>query len=285
MSEKRIHPFACITLCSDTITMKVETGMYLSALRLLLIIICLAELITAGTLAADAPDMVFVPADDFAAVEKLEFVGIGPINARRETKIVTPHSFYIDKTEVTNEQYSIFLDETGYRPRWPRNFLKHWQDGRYPKGQARHPVVWVSIEDARAFAVWAGKRLPTEEEWQMAAQGPDGRKYPWGNLFDGEKANMDSQGTRAAGSYPAGASPYGCLDMAGNVWEWTAPVHNDGYHNYSWLRGGSFYLARGSFWYIQSGPVTSYQRVHFLHFTPAYNRCATVGFRCVKSTG
>jgi len=200
---------------------------------------------------------------------------------RSITEVEVP-SFYMDKTEVTNGQFKQFLDATGYRPRWPENFLKHWQNGTYPEGTERHPVVWVSLEDAKAYAKWAGKRLPTEEEWQKAAQGTDGRTWPWGNIFDPAKANIDSPNTKPVGSYPQGASPYGCLDMAGNVWEWTDSFATDGYHDFSWLRGGSFFLAKGSLWYMQGGPIANYQRVKFWMMTPALNRCGTVGFRCAK---
>lgn len=251
---------------------------------LLCVFILYSMTVTASNtrLSAQAPGMVLVPAEDFKNSGELEFVGVGPINALRETVKICPHSFYIDRTEVTNEQYKKFLDDSGYKPKWPENFLRHWEKGNYPKDKSKHPVVWVSYEDASAYAGWAGKRLPTEEEWQMAAQGPGGRKWPWGNLDDPRKANFDSEGTAPVGSYPQGVSPYGCLDMAGNVWEWTAPLHTDGFHYFSWLRGGSFFLAKGSFWYTQSGPITTYQRIHILHFTPAYNRFASVGFRCVK---
>jgi formylglycine-generating enzyme required for sulfatase activity len=248
----------------------------------LITLFALIEFTHSTWLSAQTPEMVLVPAEDFSDIGEFEFIGVGAINALRETRKVHPHSFYIDRTEVTNEQYKKFLDDTGYKPKWPENFLKHWRKGTYARGRATHPVVCVSFEDAEAYATWAGKRLPTEEEWQMAAQGPDGRRWPWGNQYSSVKANFDSEGTMPVGSYPQGASPYGCLDMAGNVWEWTAPVHTDGYHLFSWLRGGSFFLAKGSFWYKQSGPITAYQRVHFLHFTPAYNRCASVGFRCAK---
>ncbi len=190
-------------------------------------------------------------------------------------------SYYIDRTEVTNREYKAFLDATGYEPVWPENFLKHWTDGSYPSGMADHPVVWVSLEDARAYAEWAGKRLPTEAEWQKAAQGTDGRTWPWGGLFDPQKANTDSDGTLPVGSFPDGASPYGILDMAGNVWEWTDSWQTDGYHEYSWLRGGSYFHAKGSLWYMQGGPVAVYQRTKFWHMTPALNRTPTIGFRCV----
>ena len=198
------------------------------------------------------------------------------------SRLVQLSDYYIDKTEVTNQQFKIFLDQSGYEPKWPRNFLRHWVDGSFVEGRGRHPVVWVSMEDAKAYALWAGKRLPSEAEWQKAAQGTDGLIWPWGNLYDASKGNMDSADTKVVGSYPQGVSPYGCSDMAGNVWEWTDSLETDGYHNFSWLRGGSYYHAKASLWYMQGGPVTNLQRTKFWHMTPALNRCATLGFRCAK---
>jgi len=90
--------------------------------------------------------------------------------------------YLMDKTEVTNAQFKEFMDASGYKPKWSENFLKHWKNGTYPSGLGNHPVYWVSIEDAKAYSSWAGKRLPTEEEWQLAAQSTDGRAWPWGNL-------------------------------------------------------------------------------------------------------
>ena len=200
----------------------------------------------------------------------------------RSTEKVYVEAFYIDKTEVTNQAYKEFLDATGYKPKWPKNFLKHWKNGSFPKKLANHPVVWVSIEDARAYAKWAGKRLPTEVEWQKAAQGTDGRTWPWGNIYDPNQANVDSKGTKPVGSYPEGASPYGVLDVVGNVWEMTDSFQSDGYHYFSWLRGGSFYFAKGSRWYMQGGPITNYQRTKYWYMTPELNRSPTIGFRCAK---
>lgn len=200
----------------------------------------------------------------------------------RNSKMVTLPSYFIDKTEVTNKQFKQFLDGSGYKPQWPKNFLKHWENGTYPSGKANHPVVWVSIKDAQAYADWAGKRLPTEEEWQKAAQGDDNRDWPWGNIYDPKKANMDSDDTKPVGSYPGGASPTGCLDMAGNVWEWTNSVQADGYHYFCWVRGGSYFFAKGSRWYMQGGPIANYQRAKYWLMTPALNRSSSIGFRCVK---
>ena len=89
--------------------------------------------------------------------------------------------FYIDKYPVTNAEFKRFMDATNYHPKDDLNFLKDWNGGAFPEGMANKPVTWVSIEDAREYAKWAGKRLPHEWEWQYAAQGNDGRIFPWGN--------------------------------------------------------------------------------------------------------
>jgi len=89
--------------------------------------------------------------------------------------------YWIDKYPVTNAQFKKFLDATHYHPQDDLNFLRDWKEGNYPSGWESKPVTWVSLEDARAYAAWTGKRLPHEWEWQYAAQGSDGRAYPWGN--------------------------------------------------------------------------------------------------------
>ena len=93
-------------------------------------------------------------------------------------------AFSMDKYPVTNADFKKFVDATHYHPADDLNFLKDWKDGNYPQGWADKPVTWVSLEDARAYAKWSGKRLPHEWEWQYAAQGNDGRIYPWGNDWD-----------------------------------------------------------------------------------------------------
>jgi formylglycine-generating enzyme required for sulfatase activity len=243
---------------------------------------------------AETKDMVLVPGGEFemrVEYRVREGLSLDPVLVDERgtryaaTRLVHLQDYYIDRTEVTNQQFKIFLDETGYQPEWPRNFLRHWVNGSFSEGRGSHPVVWVSMEDAKAYASWAGKRLPTEAEWQKAAQGTDGRTWPWGNFYDSSKANMDSDDTKAVGTYPDGASPFGCLDMAGNVWEWTDSRESDGYHYFSWLRGGSYYHAKASRWYMQGGPLTNFQRTKIWHMTPALNRCATLGFRCAKEVG
>ena len=135
-------------------------------------------------------------------------------------------SFFIDKCLATNGRYETFLQQSGYAPADKSNFLKDWDWGnpghpRPPAGLANHPVVWVSLEDARAYAAWAGKRLPTEEEWQYAAGGANHLRYPWGNEWKPGLANDRGQGTSAVDAFPAGCTPLGLFDMSGNVWQWT----------------------------------------------------------------
>jgi len=115
-------------------------------------------------------------------------------------------SFYIDKYPVTNADFKKFLDAAHYRPKDDGNFLKDWKDGNYPQGAAKRPVTWVSLEDARAFAKWAGKRLPHEWEWQYAAQGKDERIYPWGNCDWQRAAGRMSLTTAAQTTVPTVAA-------------------------------------------------------------------------------
>jgi serine/threonine-protein kinase len=168
----------------------------------------------------------------------------------RPSHLVTVKPFFIDQTEVTNEQYQKFIEATGHAP------PPAWQGPRFPEGAEKLPVTDVTWEDAQAYAQWAGKRLPTEEEWEFAARGAEGRLYPWGQETRTDVANVsesqnDKRSLTPVGQYPLGASPFGALDMAGNAWEWTAseykpypggnpPAPPEGYLNLKILRGGSY---------------------------------------------
>ncbi len=190
--------------------------------------------------------------------------------------------FAIDLKPVTNSQFAEFLQASGYKPVEPANFLKHWQDGRIPKGLEDHPVVYIDLDDARAYARWAGKRLPTEYEWQYAAQGSDGRKYPWGNDWRDGLANVGATGTTTrVAAFPKGRSAFGCYDMCGNTWEWSESERFDTRTRFCIIRGGSFYKAEGSQWYADGGPQPCDFAAKFLLSWPALNRCATIGLRCV----
>lgn len=131
---------------------------------------------------------------------------------------VTLPAYRIDKYPVTNAQYARFVAATGHHP------PPSWGGGRIPRGQELHPVTLVSWYDAASYAKWAGKRLPTEEEWEKAARGTDGRRWPWGETMDASRLNTyyNVGNTTPVTQYPRGASPYGAMDMAGNVSEWTA---------------------------------------------------------------
>jgi len=145
-------------------------------------------------------------------------------------------AYRIGKHPVTNAEYAAFVAATEHKP--PR----HWRSQIPPDKLADHPVVNVTWYDAMAYAEWAGGRLPTEEEWEKAARGTDGRVYPWGDEWDPEKCNTWESGphkTTPVGQYSLGGdSPYGCADMAGNVWEWTVSVSEWGDSRV--VRGGSW---------------------------------------------
>ena len=189
--------------------------------------------------------------------------------------------YAIDLTPVTNAQFKVFLDATKYVPKHPENFLKHWADGAPPPGKNDHPVVSVDLEDARAYAKWAGKRLPTEEQWQYAAQGPEKRLYPWGNeMRPGVCNDGRSGGTTPVTAFPDGRSPFGCYDMCGNVWELTESERSDGRTRFCILKGGSYYKAQGSVWYADGGPQPASFAAKMLLMWPGTDRCSAIGFRC-----
>jgi iron(II)-dependent oxidoreductase len=212
--------------------------------------------------------------------------------------------FYIDRYPVTNAEFKKFLDGSHYHPKDDLNFLKDWQGRAYPQGAANRPVTWVSIEDARAYAAWAGKRLPHEWEWQYAAQGRDGRRYPWGDCdwrlsaatpgIAACPVQEDSANTMAptpdkgrvmqpasdVGGHPKGSSPFGVMDMVGDVWQWT-DEYQDEHTRAAILRGGSHYQPQGSIWYFPQA-YRNDEHGKLLLMSPSYDRSGAVGFRCVQ---
>jgi sulfatase modifying factor 1 len=225
--------------------------------------------------------------------------------------------FYIDKTPVTNADYQRFIDANPghqvpyFQADWARPY--NWDPSRrtYPEGQGDHPVVLVSWMDATAYALWAGVRLPAEAEWEKAARGDDGRSWPWGNTWDAERCNCverwagrplptlraweewweewlkQSQAshvritTMPVSSHPTGASAWGVLDMAGNVWEWTA----DWYRAYPGTRYGSeeygekYRVLRGGSWYGEALLLRAACR----HREDPAKAYSDIGFRCALS--
>jgi formylglycine-generating enzyme required for sulfatase activity len=193
--------------------------------------------------------------------------------------------FYIDKFPVTNAQFKQFLDATHYAPHDTLNFLRDWKNGTYPQGWENRPVTWVSLEDARAYAQWLGKRLPHEWEWQIAAQGPDGRTYPWGDLWNAAAVPLADTGRSMRGpdpvnTHPLGTSPYGVMDMVGNVWQWTDEFVDE-HTRTAIVRGGEYYQPQGSMWYFPQA-YRNDEHSKVLLMAPSYDRSGGIGFRCVR---
>lgn len=203
---------------------------------------------------------------------------------RSHVKEMAIASFFIDRYPVTNRQFKQFMDATHYRPANSHHFLKDWKNGTYPAGWEQKPVTWVSIEDARAYAAWAGKRLPHEWEWQYAAQGTDGRLYPWGMTADSNRIPPADTGRVLRGpanvdAYTNGASPFGVMDLTGNVWQWT-DEYSDAHTRSAVLKGGSYYHPQTSYWYFpQAQQLTQHGK--YLLLSPGMDRAGTLGFRCV----
>ncbi|MFH0994696.1 MAG: SUMF1/EgtB/PvdO family nonheme iron enzyme [Pseudomonadota bacterium] len=229
-------------------------------------------------------DMILIPAGPFLCGSPEEDKTVRD-NEKPQRRIDLP-AFLVDLHPVTNAQYGAFLNLK--QP--DHNVVREWisleeatvvekcriarlEDGRYviKKGYETHPVTHVTWFGANAYAEWAGKRLPTEHEWEKAARSGDGRTYPWGNVFDAVRCNTEEgkrKGTTPIDSFGEGNSHYGCGDMAGNVWEWTSSCL-EGEEN-PILRGGSWNFN----WY--------YCRCAFRKSELPFNFGPDMGFRCVK---
>jgi gamma-glutamyl hercynylcysteine S-oxide synthase len=242
-------------------------------------------------------DMIKIPATEFQfRVEGIEIEGFNDIGVdvqypwedtprRFHDHPMHINAFWVDKYPVTNAEFKKFLDATHYHPPDDLNFLRDWKDGTFPSGWDNKPVTWVSLEDARAYAAWAGKRLPHEWEWQYAAQGSDGRLYPWGNSWNPEAVPVPDKsrmmrGPDAVDSHPQGASPFGVLDLVGNVWQWTEEF-TDEHTRAGILRGGSYYQPQGSIWYFPQAYKLK-QHGKLLLMSPSMDRSGALGFRCVQ---
>ncbi len=219
-------------------------------------------------------------------------------------------AFGLDRYEVTNAQYRRFVRATGHRA--PR----YWSGDQYPRGQADVPVVGLAWEDALAYCTWAGKRLPTEAEWEKACRGADGRVYPWGNAWEPQRATVDlsrvetrettwdeawallqippaessARRLEPVGSHLDGASPYGVMDLVGNaaewVWDWynwtdyeKLPTRNPRSLGPQWNR-----CIRGSSWYDPYGAEYAKEasRCAARNSSHASNNDPRAGFRCVR---
>jgi len=220
--------------------------------------------------------MIAIPAGEFTmgSENKIE----------RPPHAVFVDAFEIDQFEVTNEQFERFIAETGYITDAEKAGDTSWR--AYATNKPNHPVVKVSWNDAKAFCEWAQKRLPTEAEWEKAARGTDGRTYPWGNDWDVNKANTKEagyRGTTIVGSFPAGASPYGVMDMAGSVSEWTSDWFKQypgypGGDNEAQYFGEKYRVIRGGGWFSDQEQVRTTER----SASSVELANDDVGFRCAR---
>ena len=258
----------------------------------------LIEIPSTKPAAATPGDMVKIPGGDYVfKVQGIEIEGFNDVGVdvqypwedaprRFHEHRMHVHGFLIDKYPVTNADFKRFLDATHYHPADDLNFLRDWKNGIYPQGWDKRPVTWVSLEDARAYAAWAGKRLPHEWEWQYAAQGGDeNRLYPWGITWEPANVPTPDKGRSLTApddvdAHPSGASSFGVIDMVGNVWQWT-DEYVDEHTRGGILRGGSYYQPQGSVWYFPQA-YRNDQHGKLLLMAPSYDRSGTVGFRCVK---
>ena len=198
-------------------------------------------------------------------------------------RTVTLPRFFIDRTEVTNRRFLDFVQVTHHRA------PPHWRDGKPPPTKEDHPVTMVNWFDAEDFCRWAGRRLPTETEWEKAARGPDGREYPWGSDYDPAAANTGDaglDGTAAVGRFPKGRSPYGLDDMAGNVMEWVVDWYDlyPGATTPNPLFGERFKVVRGGSYGGKGGhyALQLFYRAAFRQFADPRERYPDIGFRCAK---
>jgi len=222
----------------------------------------------------DPVEMSAVPAGEF-------LMGSDDPEADADERPAAPvhlEAFWIDRVEVTNARYGACVEAGACLLPAGAAF------GAATK--ADHPVALVGWTQAAAYCRWVGKRLPTEAEWEKAARGVDGRRYPWGSRFEPDRVNAGyTAGTAAAGSYAGGASPYGVLDMAGNVWEWTSSL----YRPYPYDPGAGredpaargARVNRGGSWYYGAWYVRTTYRATADHM---YRRIADLGFRCASSS-
>ena len=233
--------------------------------------------VEAGINPKDGAEMVWVPAGEFL-MGSTDDEGVRDERPQRKVYL---DGYWMYKTEVTVAQYRKFCEATNREmpeaPEWG------WKED--------HPVVNVSWHDAVDYAKWAGASLPTEAQWEKAARGTDGRVFPWGNEWDaGACANSVSwslKGTKPVGSCPAGASPYGCVDMAGNAWEWCADWYDEAYYgneapsrNPPGPASGGYRVLRGGSW--NCGDRGPFRCANRLLYRPC-RRDDFGGFRCSRT--
>ena len=247
-------------------------------------------------------EMVKIPAGNFKIhfTQGDEFI---PYPKEREGEMVAVKSFMMDRYPVTNSLFKKFIDASRYFPTDTANYLKHWKGNKIPKGEEDFPITYVSYEDALAYAKWAEKRLPTEIEWQHAAQTSALNEWPWKQVkpvsrketivtetltvksiegIDPKNCNLGDGQLYPVGKYKNGMNPNGLYDLVGSVWQLTNDVYESGSYRYIMMKGGSYFKPSSSWWYVQGGPRELHYRQFLLRVSQGFERNATVGFRCAK---
>ena len=267
---------------------------YVSFLFIGLVLVVLAGCDQSSVSSVPLEDMVLIPAGEFIMGTDSE----GANADQKPAHTVYLDAFYIDKHEVTNAEYEEFILSGGYKSKklWTKkgwNFIQNNQIQaplKYRQNKIStepdQPVIGVSWYEADAYAKWARKRLPTEAEWEKAAKGTEGHVYPWGNEIDFSKLNYFPHVTRvlAVGNFPQGASPYGVMDMAGNVWEWTTDWYSESYYgslprtNPKGPGNGEYRVLRGGAW----DSIRCQLQCTYRYYEKESHQNYTIGFRCAK---
>lgn len=208
--------------------------------------------------------MVYVPGGNFYAGSPSAPLEDGPYR-----QYYLP-GFFIDRCEVTNAEFEAFVKASGYR--WEGNWMIY-----YTRNRGNYPVVGVTWQDAAAYARWAGKRLPTQWEWEKAARGTKGRIYPWGDKWDGKKALVFADDSQPVGQPVSGASPYGMLNAADNAMEWTRDTETL-YYGYNDRDGSECRVVKGGCWALTPREC----RCSFRYLLEPEAATHVVGFRCAR---
>jgi formylglycine-generating enzyme required for sulfatase activity len=231
-----------------------------------------------------------------------DFIAYPPV---KDSNFIDIPSYWIDKYLVTNADFYKFTVQSNYKPTDTVNYLKHWVNGIPLKLDENKPVVYISYEDAEAYANWNHKSLPSEIQWQFAAQTPALNEWPWkqeqpvtreveeitGTLstvnikgIDSSFCNLGNGILDTVGSYPKGVNANGLYDLVGSVWQLTNNKYVSGSYEYIIMKGGSYFKPAGSWWYVQAGPRELTYAQYLLRVSQGFERNGTVGFRCVGNS-
>jgi len=225
-----------------------------------------------------------------------------PYPSNKDSTEIQMSAYWMDTYPVTNFNFYSFIQESNYKPSDSVNYLKHWEQGRPRPNDEKKPVIYISYEDALAYAHWYHKDLPTEKEWQYAAQTSQLNEWPWHQInpvtrtfeevtntlsvikiagIDTNLCNLGNGHLDTVGAYPLGINPNGLHDLVGSVWQLTSTAYASGSYAYQIMKGGSYFKPSGSWWYVQGGPRELSYAQYLLKVNQGFERNGTVGFRCI----